>query len=324
LKKFIQALIFLSWAATTLAQVDPNRVVVTINGEQVKGDEYYRRMEFLPNVGKRLGDRFAEFPPGFMTIEQLITERLVFQLAKEKNCMPTEGEVQAEFARLKAENPKNVQDWIEAGKLIEDLLTKIKYDLATFKLVTRGITITDQEVDEFYKANKASKFTIPKRVKLRVIVVDSEDKKAAVDKELTDGKSFGEVAQKYSLDVTKVAQGEYGTVPLDDLTEPVRNALSTTPIGKSTVWIPAKDQFVKFLKEDAIAETVIPLDDKLRWEIRKRLMLDKGRVKNDIAKMMLEARKNAKIDIKNKEFAEAYNKFIQNYMSQQEAKTGAR
>ncbi len=324
MKKFIQALIVLSVAASSLAQIDPARVVVTINGEEIKGAEYYRRMEFLPNVGKRLGDRYAEFPPGFMTIEQLITERLVYQLAKAANCLPTDGEIQAEYARAKAENPKYVQDWIDSGKLLEDLLNQFKYELTTFKLVTKGITITDQEVDDYYKANKASKFTVPKRVKLRVIVVDSEDKKTAVDNELKAGKAFGEIAQKYSVDVTKVAQGQYGTVPIDDLAEPVRNALNTTSIGKATVWIPAKDQFVKFLKEDAIPESVVPLDDKVRRDIRTRMMLDKGRVKNDIAKMMLDARKTAKIDIKNKEFAEAYKKFIDNYLSQQEAKTGTK
>jgi len=324
LKKFIQAVIALAISTAALAQVDANRVVLTINGEEIKGAEYYRRMEFLPNVGMRLGDRYAEFPPGFMTIERLITERLVYQVAKANNCLPTEGEIQAEYARAKAENPKYVQDWIDSGKLLEDLLNQFKYELTTFKLVTRGITITDQEVDDYYKANKASRFTIPKRVKLRVIVVDSEEKKTAVDNELAAGKPFGEVAQKYSIDVTKVAQGEYGTVPLDDLAEPVRNALATTSIGKTTVWIPAKEQFVKFFKEDTVPETVIPLDDKVRRDIRTRLMLDKGRVKNDIAKLMLEARKNAKIDIKNKEFAEVYKKFNENYISQQEAKTGSK
>lgn len=324
MKKFVQAFVSVALAASALAQVDPNRVVAVINGEEIKGAEYYRRMEFLPNVGKRLGDRYAEFPPGFMTIDQLITERLILQLAKANNCLPTEGEVQAEFARRKAENPKFVDDWVEAGKLIEDLLNDIKVELATFKLTTRGITITDQEVEDFYKANKASKYTIPKRVKLRVIVVDSEEKKAAVDSELAAGKPFGEVAQKYSIDVTRVAQGLYGLAALDDLAEPVRNALATTSIGKTTGWIPANEQFVKFLKEDTLPETIIPLDDNLRREIRKRLMLDKGRVKNDIARMMLEARKQAKIEIKNKEFAEAYKKFIDNYLSQQEAKLGGK
>lgn len=324
MKKFIQALIALSIAASSLCQVDPNRVIVSINGEDIKGDEYYRRMEFLPNVGKRLGDRYAEFPPGFMTIEQLITERIIYQLAKTNNCLPTDGEIQAEYARAKAENPKYVQDWTDSGKLLEDLLNQFKYELTTFKLVTKGITVTNQEVDDYYKANKSSRFTIPQRVKLRVIVIDTEDKKAAIDSELGAGKAFGEVAAKYSIDVTKVAQGTYGTVPVTDLAEPVRNALATTAIGKSTVWIPAQKQFVKFLKEDVIPETIVPLDEKVRRDIRTRMMLDKGRVKNDVAKMMLDARKNAKIDIKNKEFAEAYKKFIDNYVSQQQAKTGTK
>ena len=75
------------------SQVDPARVVAVINGEEIKGAEYYRRMEYLPGAGKMLGDRFAEFPPGFMAIEQIITERLVYQLAKQKHCLPTDAEI---------------------------------------------------------------------------------------------------------------------------------------------------------------------------------------------------------------------------------------
>src|SRR5438309_1536369 len=91
-------------AASVHGQVDPNRVVATVNGEPIKGEEYYRRMEYLPGVGRFSGDHFAEFPPGFMTLDQLITEKLVMQLAKQKGVAPAAPEIQEELRYRLEEN----------------------------------------------------------------------------------------------------------------------------------------------------------------------------------------------------------------------------
>ena len=75
-------------AAFSNGQVDPNRTIATINGEAIKGLEYYHRMEFLPGVTKRYGGQAIESPPGFLTVVELIGEKLLLQLAKEKGVMP--------------------------------------------------------------------------------------------------------------------------------------------------------------------------------------------------------------------------------------------
>src|SRR4051794_21708042 len=107
LKKTIFAGLMLALMGVSMAQnpVDATRVVATVNGVEIKGAEYYRRMEFLPGVGRNLGDGFAEFPPGFLTLEQLITEKLVLQLAKDKGVFPTDVEVKAELDYRKTKNP---------------------------------------------------------------------------------------------------------------------------------------------------------------------------------------------------------------------------
>jgi hypothetical protein len=326
LKKILTTCTLALLALSSFAQVDPNRVVVTVNGEEIKGAEYYRRMEYLPGVGRRYGDRFAEFPPGFMTIEQLVTEKLVYQLAKSKGCLPSDQEIQTEFEKLKKETPKYVDQWIESGRLMDDLLNQLKYDLAQFKIVTNGIIVTDNEVKDFYKTHPDI-FTIPKRVKLRVIVVDTEAKMADVDKALASGTPFADVAKTYSLDVTKVAGGEYGTVPLTNMTESVRKAIEETKITQTTKWISSdakNSNYIKFLVEDILAEVLLPLDENAQRSTRRRMMLERGSKKNNIDAMMTEARKNAKVDIKQKDFADAYKKFIDNYLKQQEAKAGSK
>jgi parvulin-like peptidyl-prolyl isomerase len=319
LTKFFAAALAASLAAFSFAQVDPARIVVTVNGDEIKGGEYYRRMEFLPGVAKPMGRSYAEFPPGFLTIEQLITERLVFQLAKQKGVTPTEIEVDAELKSRTDDNPNYLKDWAATGRSQEELKYQIRYELAQFKIQTFGVTITNQEVDNHYKSAIAQ-YTLPKRAKLRVVVVQTEADRDAVDTALKGGKSFAEVAKQYSKDVSRGAGGEYGTVPYGFLNTPVRTAVEATTIGKNTAWITTetdgKPTYLKFHLEDVVKEEKIPLDDKLRRNIRRRLMIDKGTNKNNIQTEMMAIRQKAKIDIKQPEFADAYRKFIDAYLKQ--------
>jgi foldase protein PrsA len=315
-------------AAIGLSQVDLDKVVLVVNGEEIKGAEYYRRMEFLPGTGQMLGDRFAEFPPGFMTIEQLITERLVYQLAKKKHCMPTDDEVQAELNRAKDDNPQIAENWVASGRAIEDLLNNYRLELAEFRLETNGITVTDQEIDDHYK-QYPSEFTTPKTFKLRLIAVDTDDQKATVDKALAAGTAFADVAAQYSVDLSNAARGLLGDVPETNLPDAVKAGLLDVAVGKTSDWIPVsgKDnatRYCKFLKENVNPSKLLPMDAKLREITRRRLMLDQANSKktNTIAEDMAEMRKAAQIDIKRKDFADVYNKFIDMFLKQQAAKLG--
>lgn len=309
-----QLLLTLSILAASLAsaQVDVNRVVVTINGEEVKGGEYYRRMEHLPGVGKASSGGFVEYSPGFLTIEQLITERLVFQMAKERNVYPTDAEVQAELTAMMEDNPKLLEEWQNGGRTRPELEYEVRYQLAQFKLLSRGITITDQQVEQFYKDNPTM-FTNPKRAKLRVIVVDSRTAADAVDADLKAGKTFASVAMARSLDLSKSIGGDYGLTPIAQLSQQAQDAVNKRKPDGTTEWLESEGNFIKFLVEQVLPEEKQPLDAKLRRQIRKMRMIDNGRVKNDLTKDMAAMRAKAKIDIKQKEFAEAYNKFMRTF-----------
>mgnify|MGYP002336492726 CR=1 FL=1 len=135
-------------ALGAFGQVDPARVVATVNGEAIKGSEYYRRMEFLPNVGKMIGGSFATAPPGFLTLDQLINEKLLLQLARDKGVMPSDAEVSAQIKLMMDANPKAAEQLALNGMTQADLEYQVRLDLAQFKLQTRGITVTDQEVEQ--------------------------------------------------------------------------------------------------------------------------------------------------------------------------------
>ncbi len=312
---FFSAMLALAW--TAIAQVDTTRVVATVNGEPIKGEDYYRRMEFLPGVGKISGKNFFEASPGFLTLEQMITERLVYQLAKEKGAMPTDLEVADEY-KNRIEDPAYLTNWKASGRKELDLKSQIRFELAQFKIATFGVTITDQELDKHYKDNP-SEFTTPKQFKLRVIVVDSATEKSAVDSELAAGKSFSDVASAHSIDAGRAKGGEFGIVPITALQPQTATALSAVKIGSTSIWIESKGgdgstNEIKFLVEDVIPEKVQELTPAVRRGLRRQLMNDRGAKKNDVQKEMREIRKKAKIDISQPEFADAYKKFIDAYL----------
>ena len=301
--------------------VDPNRVVMVINGEEIKGAEYYRRMEYLSGVGTQMGAGFSEFPPGFLTIQQLINERLVFALAKEKGVFPTDQEVQEELDIRQKDNPDLMKNWIAAGGNSEDLKYQLRFQIAQFKLQTYGVTITDTEVEKDYK-DRPDTYKIPKQFKLRVIVVPSSDETKTVDQELAGGKSFADVAKEKSVDITKALGGEFGTVPVYKLSTETQNALGEIKIGQTTKWLTTNPgggtgAYLKFFLEDIIPEKKMELDERLRRMIRRKLMADRGKIKNaNISKELDGVRTKAKIDIKQPEFADAYQKFMKAYLQQ--------
>ncbi len=301
--------------------VDPSRIVLVVNGEEIKGSEYYRRMEYLQGVGFRTGNSFSEYPPGFITIQQIINERLIFALAKDKGAYPSDAEVDGEIKIRLAENPKMLENWIAGGGNMDELKYQLRVQIAQFKISTFGITVTDTEVEDHYKSHP-DLFTAPKSLKLRLIAVATADETKIVDNDLAGGKDFASEAKEKSVDISKSIGGEFGTIPEFKLEATAREALAATKIGQTTKWLTtAKDggsgTYLKFLLEDIIPAKLHELDPTLRRVIRRQLMLDKGHVKNpDVAKELDQQRVKAKIDIKQAEFADAYQKFLGAYLKQ--------
>lgn len=307
--KPILTLCMAALVAASFSQVEPTRVVATVNGEEIRGGEYYRRMEFLPGVGRRIGDSIAEAAPGFLTLDMLINERIIVQLAKNKGLTVAAGEVAAQMQQMQQEDPRMLQEWLASGMTREELEYQVQLDLFRFKLATHGVTITDLEVDKFYKDNP-TRFTTLRAVQIRVIAVDTEEAKKAVDAALAGGKKFADVATERSLDLTKSRGGDLGRPAMAMLPKAVQDALGAIKIGQITAWVQSEGVWTKFSLEDVIPEKLMPMDAKLRNQVRRQLMIDKGNIRNDVGKEISELRRRATIDIKEKAFADTYKRLL--------------
>src|SRR5438128_639409 len=98
----------LACVALGQAQEDSNKVIATVNGENIPASEYYHHMEFMQGVTMNVGGQNIESTPGFFAIAQLIGEHLAYQLAKERGVLPSKQEVDDELQLRLGENPKYI------------------------------------------------------------------------------------------------------------------------------------------------------------------------------------------------------------------------
>lgn len=193
-----------------------------------------------------------------------------------------------------------------------DMEYQVRLSMAQFKLQTRGITVTDQEVEKFYKDNPTT-FTIPKTIELRIVVVDTDAERAAVDADVKAGKPFADVAKTYNKDlILKASGGALGPKALEAFDTEIRAAIERVKVGQVTEWVPTRGKYWRASFEKANPAKTIPLDDKLKIQLRRTLMLDRGKVKpeNDLSKMMANMRAKSKIDISDKKFAETFQRMM--------------
>ncbi|MBV6459697.1 MAG: Foldase protein PrsA [Fimbriimonadaceae bacterium] len=308
LKRFL-SVAWIAVASLASAQVDLSKDVVVVNGQAVKGSEYYRRMEFLSGVGKMTPGGFAPAPPGFLTLQRIVDEKLMLQLCDQRKCTPTEAEIKQELDDRVAENTDLLKNWAASGGTEAELNYAIKLELAELKIVSQGITVTDQELEAFYKTNPTM-FTFPKRFKLRLLAVPDEAKRDAAEADLKGGMSFPEAVKKHSDHASKFNDGLLGELPVDVMSTNLKTAVDGVKIGSATDWIRTEGGFYKFLIENITPERVQPLDDRTKRQLRRKLAVDRGRVKTDISKLMAEARSKAKVEVNIPTFQSSISKYL--------------
>lgn len=296
LKRWLMTLAFAGAVVTSFGQsLDLSKPVVKVNDTEISFGTYYRKMERLVDVGRLVQNKFVPAAPGFLTLQQLINEALMVQLAKEQGVAPTQAEIDKEFANATKDDPELMQLLAKEGFAEDEIKRQILVQMSEFRVQTKGINISDQQVEEFYQGNKAT-YTTPKRWQLFVIAVSTTAEQDEVDAALKRGEKFPDVATKHSKDVSASVGGFIGVKTEVQLTEKVRNQVTILEKGETTSWIDGQSGKVKFYVADVLPQAVATLTPELRRAIRERLMVDRGRIKNDVPALMAAMRKKAKIE----------------------------
>ena len=167
------------------------------------GGKEITQQEFQDELVKLYGEE---------TLYTMISNKIIEMEADKKKIKITDKEIEQEIAAL-AESyggEENFRQQLEdSGSDMDEMEKQVKQYLQTVKLVEPRITITDEEISNYFKENKDS-FAQEEQVEASHILVDKKSEAEKIAKQLKDGGDFAELAKKYSTDTSAEEGGKLG------------------------------------------------------------------------------------------------------------------
>jgi len=221
-------------------------VWAVVNGTEIKRDEvdkYYKSQ--VPAEGQKPTQEDA-LSLKLNVVEQLINNEILLERAKKLNLEASDGEVEDKFTEIKSPfTEEEFQRQLKSRSMtVDDLKRDLRRQLSIQKLLNREvaakITITDQDVVDFYNANlnqfnvaepqyRISQIVITPRKDPQIRNRKSDDatneaeavrkSKMIIDK-LNSGSDFAQLAMDYSEDPNTAANGgDLGYIPESSLNQ---------------------------------------------------------------------------------------------------------
>jgi len=171
--------------------------------------------------------------------------------------------------------------------LKEPLKLQVEYLSYPFDRFAAGAQVSEKEIEDYYQANRDSKFRKPKELKLRYVSIrvppgadakQQVDARARADRVVAEaraGKDFAQLAKQFSDDPSAAKGGDLGWTTQGQLPPQLANVFSMAKGQVSDVIeTPGRLQVVKV--EDSQEEKTATLKD-LTPEIARSLKADKGK-----------------------------------------------
>lgn len=206
-KVLLGAFVVLTLSCTKEAPPIQSTVVVRVGNDSLNAKDF---AQMIMARAKHLDAVVVKEPQTANRIKSDILREFVVQSflrawAKEKGVSPSETEITAEAERMEKNYPNN--NAFQAALSREGLSydrwrEKVKISIIEKKLFqdlrTAYAAPTESELQTYYDHNK-DKFKKSKAVKVRQIVIDTEEGAKEVQKELKKGKPFDKLAERFSI-----------------------------------------------------------------------------------------------------------------------------
>lgn len=279
-----------------------SETLATVNGDQITMDQFYAYLEAKPEVqvvlenGQVATARVSE-TLAFQALQELIRQRIILQLAKDDNLAPTPKDVENEVQFQRGRDSNFVLNLRERGLTTDQMKESLAVDIAKERLLSKGIELSDADVDAFIKANP-QRFVRPASVEAKWIFVKTDSDKRVVDRELQSGSSFSSVARRYSKDPNaKQNLGYFPRTDVDNLPADIQKPLKETAIGRESDWIKLSDGWAKFSVDKRTAPEKINMNKYEKEWLKRQLIMQKGLQNNDLDRKLLDKLKTSDINI---------------------------
>jgi peptidyl-prolyl cis-trans isomerase SurA len=215
-------------------------VWAVVNGKEIKREEVDKYYRTRVNPEGQEPSQEEALSLKLNVLDELINNEILLERAKKLNLEASDGEVEDKFTELKSpytedEFQRKLKD---QGASVDDLKSDLRRQLSIQKLLNREvvakISITDQDVTDFYNANKAQFNVAEPQYRIAQIVVtpkkepqirnrknddatteaEAQRKVKMLMDRLNSGADFGQLAMDYSEDMnTAGTGGDLGYVP---------------------------------------------------------------------------------------------------------------
>lgn len=287
----------------TRADLDknPNMMSVIAQAKQQYGENYDKNQD-AKDVIKTQRQQ---------VLDNMITEKVVAQKAKELNLLPDEAKLKAEVDKqyddvkkqqfgndeTKFQEALKQQNFTEQSLkelFLSQLRSQEMYKNVSDNL-TKSVKIDDKKVQDYYNANKNQYTEKPNQIHIAHILVKTEDEAKKVKDRLDKGEDFAKVAKEVSTDPgSKDKGGDLGTVPYANSNLDPTFIAAAIALKEGTISAPVKTQFgyhiIKTIKKQ---EYPAKSFDSVKAEIKKQLE-DKEK-QNVVSQKIDEWKKAAKI-----------------------------
>src|SRR5215471_1042081 len=235
----LPALFLAMTGCNKVAQPAPD-VWATVNGTDIKRDDVdkYYRTRVSPEGQPPSQEEALSLKLNIL--DELINNEILLERAKKLNLVASDGEVEDKFTETKSPYTEDEfqRQLKERGITVDDLKSDIRRQQSITKLMNREvvakISITDQDVADFYNANKPQFNVAEPQYRIAQIVVtprkepqvrnrknddatneaEAERKVRMLMDRLNSGSDFAQLAMDYSEDAnTAVTGGDLGYVP---------------------------------------------------------------------------------------------------------------
>ena len=221
-------------------------VWAVVNAKEIKRDEVDKYYRTRVNPEGQEPSQEESLSQKLNVLDELINNEILLEKAKKLNLEASDGEVEDKFTELKSpytedEFQRRLKD---QSMTVEDLKLELRRQLSIQKLLNREvvakISITDQDVTDFYNANKAQFNVAEPQYHIAQILVtprkeqqirnrknddatneaEAQRKVKMLMDRLNSGADFAQLAMDYSEDVnTAGTGGDLGYVPESSLNQ---------------------------------------------------------------------------------------------------------
>lgn len=171
----------LAGCASNSTQANENMVAATVNGRNIMLQEVERAVSQQAGGNPAALSQLELAQARLTVLDGLIKREVLFQRAEREKVLPTEAQIDGTIAQQKEQSGMTQEDFEKGLKAqnmsIETLREEARKDLAINALQDKyngKITISDREVEDFYKSNP-QQFVSRRGVALAMIVVDPAD-----------------------------------------------------------------------------------------------------------------------------------------------------